>query len=292
MAPPFRLAHLSDPHLPTPPGLVGGGLKPWLARVAWDRKRRLHRPDVLATLVADIRAHAPDHLAVTGDLVNLAAPAEFAAARSWLEALGPAQDVTVVPGNHDALVPAGVRGWAAWTPWMTDAPGPFPHLRVRAGVALIGVCSATPTPPGSARGRVGPAQLERLEALLARTGRDGLARVVLLHHAPLPGAAPWRKALADAAALAAVLRRAGAELVLHGHLHTATLGALPGPRGSIPVLGAPSASSPGAGERAARWNLIALAPTPGGVEVRVTARGRLRDGSIGALGGYVLPPPG
>ena len=56
-------------------------------------------------IVADIKASSPDHLAVTGDLVNLALDAEIEMARYWLETLGSPHDVSVVPGNHDAYVP-------------------------------------------------------------------------------------------------------------------------------------------------------------------------------------------
>lgn len=291
MLPPFLLAHLSDPHLPTPARTGGAALKQRLARAAWGRKRDVHRPEMLAAVVEDIRGQYPDHIVVTGDLVNLAAPAEFAAARAWLTTFADPHRLTVVPGNHDALVPAGSAQWVAWAAWMEDTPGVFPKLRVRDGVALVGASSAVVTPPGSARGRLGGEQLARLEAVLTRARAEGLVRVVLLHHAPAPGAAPWRKALADAPALACVLRRAGAELMLHGHLHRATLGALPGPHGPIPVVGAPSAASSLAGERAARWHLIAIAPCAGGVEIRVTVRGRRPDGAMGTLGGYVLAPP-
>ena len=41
---------------------------------------------------------------MTGDLVNIALEAEFAPARDWLRTLGSPQDVTLVPGNHDAYV--------------------------------------------------------------------------------------------------------------------------------------------------------------------------------------------
>jgi len=53
--------------------------------------------------------------------------------------------------------------------------------------------------------------------------------------------------------------RHGAELVLHGHTHTATLSALPTPAGHIPVIGAPSASelNPSSG-RCARYNIYRL----------------------------------
>ena len=61
---------------------------------------------MLDALVADMRAQRPDHIAVTGDLVNLALEAEFAPAQAWLESVGEPQHVTVIPGNHDAYVRA------------------------------------------------------------------------------------------------------------------------------------------------------------------------------------------
>ena len=285
------LAHLSDPHLPPPPGRGAGegALKARIARAAWRRKRHVHLPEVLAALLADIRAHRPDHVALTGDLVNVSAPAEIAAARDWLEALSPPHDLTLSPGNHDLMVDRGPDPWAAWRPWMEDAPGPFPHLRVRGDVALVNLCSAVPTPVFSARGRLGPGQLDRLEVMLRETGAAGLRRVLLVHHPAEPGAAPARKALDDAPALAAVLARAGAELVLHGHLHRAGLGRLRGPDGPIPVLGAPSASSSRGGGRLARWNLVHLPSAPGEA-VGVFARGLLEDGTVGELGRWTLQP--
>src|ERR1700728_216375 len=84
----FTLAHLSDRHLPPLPAARLGDLagKRALGYLNWKRNRRkFHRRDVLDALVSDIRAQAPDHIAVTGDLVNLALEAEFAPARVWLE---------------------------------------------------------------------------------------------------------------------------------------------------------------------------------------------------------------
>ena len=59
---------------------------------------------MLAKIVADMKAQAPDHIAVTGDIANIALPAEFTRGRDWLESLGDATDVTFVPGNHDVYV--------------------------------------------------------------------------------------------------------------------------------------------------------------------------------------------
>ena len=102
----FVLAHLSDPHLaplpwPHPRELLS---KRGLGYLNWLRKRRsIHRADMLAALVADLKAHAPDHIAVTGDLVNLSLTNEFAPALAWLDGLGDPRDVTLVPGNHDPM---------------------------------------------------------------------------------------------------------------------------------------------------------------------------------------------
>ncbi len=87
----FTLAHLSDPHLAPLPEprwseLIG---KRVTGYINWQRKRRfIHDPAVLAKIVADLKAQAPDHIAVTGDIANIALPAEFPqrarlAAKAW-----------------------------------------------------------------------------------------------------------------------------------------------------------------------------------------------------------------
>ena len=77
----FILAHLSDPHLAPLPRprlreLIGKRVTGYHQLAA---QAPLHpRPAVLARIVADLKAQAPDHIAVTGDLANIALPAEFA----------------------------------------------------------------------------------------------------------------------------------------------------------------------------------------------------------------------
>jgi len=289
----FRLAHLSDPHLPSPLTLGPAGelvSKRTLSRLAWRRKRWRHDPAVLGQISADITAYAPDHIALTGDLTNFSTRAEFAAARTWLESLGPADRVTVSPGNHDALTADAQAGRvAAFGPWFGDGGEThFPRVRRRGPVALVNLCSAVPTAPLLASGRLGEAQLERLSQALDDLGREGLFRVVLLHHPAGAGVVSRRKALADGPELREVLRRHGAELVLHGHAHEAVFGVVAGPHGPIPVLGVPSASAPsGTHHAAARWHAIEIEPGEG---LRVIARGlEARSGEVGELGRYALP---
>ncbi len=110
---------------------------------------------VLDTLIGDMQAQKPDHIAVTGDLVNLALNLEIDIAHDWLSRLGNPDDVSVVPGNHDAYVPGALdKSCRKWEPWMRgdgiDNHGnrpQFPYMRVRGPVALIGVSSARATAP-------------------------------------------------------------------------------------------------------------------------------------------------
>ena len=89
---------------------------------------------------------------------------------------------------------------------------------------------------------------------------------------PQTGAAGWRRGLHHAAALREVLRRAGAELVLHGHLHHPVRAALPGPDGPIPVFGTGSASylARAPHGRCGQFNLFQLTGPPGQWRLAVT----------------------
>ena len=294
----YRIAHLSDPHLPPPPGAFGWKdvfTKRLLSRIAWRRKRKVHRPEVLAALVADLQAAAPDHVVISGDLTNFASHTEISAATKWLESLGPAERFTVSPGNHDALSgPDGGQDerFAPWAPWLGDTgQARFPQVRVRGPAAIFNLCSALPTAPHLATGRLGEAQLRRLDAALADPAYQGLFRIVVLHHPPHKGAVSRRKALDDQEVLRALLGRRGVDLVLHGHAHESLIGSIPGPGGrAIPVLGVPSASSGPSGHSPARWHTIVIEALPaGGHTARIVVRGveAGRDG-LSELGRYSL----
>jgi len=76
----------------------------------------------------------------------------------------------------------------------------------------------------------------------------------------------------DRRSLRAVLRKVGAELVLHGHAREARLESVEGPHGPIPVLCVPSSTAlPNPHDEAARWHLVTL-PAAGGRWARVLVR--------------------
>ncbi len=284
----FVLAHLSDPHLSPLPEprwseLIG---KRAAGYVNWRRKRhRIHRPEVLARVVQDLKASAPDHIAVTGDLANISLAQEYARARAFLNSLGSARDVTLVPGNHDVYV-RGVDGHfrSHWGDYMRgedgDEPAPeFPFLRRRNSVALIGLSSAVPTAPFMATGRLGKTQIARLAELLELCRGEGRFRVVLIHHPPQSSRRRYFKRLIDGSDLRATLQRHGAELVLHGHDHEHSLIYLDGPRSRIPALGVPSASQvPQAEHGPAGYSLYRISGQAGDWRCELAARALSRDG--------------
>ena len=136
-------------------------------------------------------------------------------------------------------------------------------------------------------------QLARLESLLSAEGAAGQLRVILMHHPIADGAVSRRKALADRDELRALLRKTGAELVLHGHARGARLESIPGPRGPIPVLCVPSSSAlPNPRDEAARWHMVSL-PGPGEPRwARVQVRQwSLADGGFADAARYELRLP-
>ena len=270
----MTIAHLSDVHLSPVRGLgpLHANLKRGLGLANWLLKRRkVHLRSVVDALVADLRSQKPDHIVVSGDLVNLGLPGEHEHALAWLDALGPASQVTVVPGNHDIYCrlwrDRGVERWRAYmtsnaqgAKYARPAERGFPFVRILGKVALVGVVSAVPTPPFYATGQVGRAQLEALDHTLGLLGRDDLTRIVVIHHPPLPGQADSRRGLTDAPQLEQVLRLRGAELVLHGHNHVDMRESRPWAGGTIEVIGVASASVGRAykEEPLGRYNLIRL----------------------------------
>ncbi|MBC9881213.1 metallophosphoesterase [Bradyrhizobium sp. INPA01-394B] len=260
---PFTLAHLSDPHLPPlpKPRLIELAGKRALGYINWTRNRhKYQRREVLDALVADLHEQAPDHIAVTGDLVNLAMEAEFAPARTWLDGVGPPDRVTTIPGNHDAYVRATFQRFGeTFAPYIADDDGRigFPAVRRRGPAALISLSSAVPTAPLMATGTLGRHQLNALEQVLDQLASEDVFRVLLVHH-PLKSDARLKR-LTDSAALLALLKRRGVELILHGHDHIHSTMWLEGPNGDIPAIGVPSASALAHGRYpAAAYNLFEI----------------------------------
>ena len=157
----FTLAHLSDIHLSPLPRAKRRHLlsKRILGYVNWHRGRKfVHRREILDLLTHDLGERNADHIAVTGDLVNLGLPEEYLRAADWLHHLGSPNDVTAIPGNHDAYVRLHPeRGTGHWQPYMeSNAAGEalfptpkdgFPFVRRLGDIGIVALSSAIPTMP-------------------------------------------------------------------------------------------------------------------------------------------------
>jgi 3',5'-cyclic AMP phosphodiesterase CpdA len=201
--------------------------------------------------------------------------------------------VTLVPGNHDAYARATVgHAPQIWGPYMRaeDAESAFPFVRRRGPVALIGLSSAVPTAPFMATGHLGRAQLSRFSELLAELGKEGLFRVVLIHHPPVSVPSKRFKRLLDGKRFRQALAEHGAELVLHGHDHVHAVVPLNGPNGPVPAVGVPSASAaPDGSDQPAAYNLYQIEGKPGAWRCIMTRRGFERGGTnVAELGRQAL----
>ena len=285
----FRIAHISDVHIgPLPPVKLSEMLsKRIVGYNSWMfRRRAVHDPKIASEIVRDIKAAHPKHIMVTGDLVNIALQREFINGEKWLRNLGNPDLVSFVPGNHDAYVRIPwERGMGRLGDYMTGdltVPGaimtsdiamPFPYVRQRRNIAMIGVSTAISTMPGRATGALGVAQLEALSKTLSNLRTKGFYRILMIHHPPLPGLARRRKALTDAKRLKDILDDEGCDLVVHGHNHTTMHNTLSSRYGPVHILGVPSATSNGRHntERAA-WNEYHIRRASGRWQCTVSTR--------------------
>lgn len=264
----FTLAHFSDPHIgPLPQPTFGELLsKRITGYLNYRRNRKASMTSgSLDLLLADMKSQSPDHVALTGDVVNVALEREFLQAANWLETVGPADYVSLIPGNHDAYVPGALamakKHW--WPYFLGDelraSKIEFPYVRQRGPVKIIALSTGVATAPFMATGRLGRAQLSKAEELLKQGKAEDCFRLVLIHHPPFVEKGRWYKRLTDYEAFNEMIARVGAELVLHGHTHRRNVMYLDGPTHEVPVVGVPSAASGLTGKHEpGRYNLFQI----------------------------------
>ena len=206
--------------------------------------------ELLAVLVADIHAQKPDHITCTGDTCNIGLPDEWETSRVFLEGLGDPVPRHLRAGQSRCLCARLARG----PPARRSRPGPgattaaravFPYLRRYGPHRHHRPVLGHPDP--SLRGVAAGSGRSRRKAVEADPRRSR-ARSGLLPDRPHPSPAACRRGGAGPQShrcrrFEKMIGRVGAELVLHGHNHVGSLAHLDGPRGPMPVIGAPSASA-------------------------------------------------
>jgi len=255
----IRIAHVSDLHVLSRTGahwrrIVFNKRVTGYANLVL-RRGRVHRREYLLSVLA--AASQADHVAVTGDVTNLALEHEYEDALALLADVARRAEVTVVPGNHDIYLPSirrerrFARHFGQFVE--SDLPelacelpvGRFPCVKLRGPVAVIALSSAVPRPFFVAGGYMGQAQLEALERILAHPLVRQRIPMLLIHHPPIdtrPRLVQLRDGLVDGPALRSVLDRLARGVVLFGHLHARRRCRLQTPSGALDVIGASGAA--------------------------------------------------
>lgn len=187
------LLHISDPHFGT------------------------EQAPVVAALEALVRERLPDVLVLSGDITQRARPGQFAAARGFCDRL-PVGRMLAIPGNHD--IPLFDIASRALRPYRNYLDAFGPRLEPVLATDDFFVAGVNTTRPARHKnGEVSPEQASRVAAMLKRSSARQL-RVVVTHQ-PVdvfrPEDEPDR--LLGAEEALQVWSRAGADLVLGGHIH-------------------------------------------------------------------------
>ena len=167
-------------------------------------------PDLLIKVIDEINEMNPDVVIITGDITENGYHMEFEKAAEYLDNIKP--PMLVIPGNHDARH----VGDQVFNEVIKKRCGTL-YLKNR-GLKIIGLDSSE---PDLDYGKVGRAQQNFMEKELQKAQKDGLYKIIALHHhiIPVPKTGRERNVLSDAGDILQSIIDGGANLVLSGHKH-------------------------------------------------------------------------
>ncbi len=182
-----------------------------------------HDPGAAIAFREAILRLGPDLLVLSGDFTQRAKPAEFQAAREWMDSLPEGLPRVVTPGNHDVplyrvaeRLVAPFRNYREWIHPELD------HVTRVPGATVVSLNSAAPR-RAIVNGRLDPPQLDFARRAFAASGDD--VRVVVVHHHLAPAPDYERDTpLPGAPRILEAFESMGVDLVLSGHLHRAYIG--------------------------------------------------------------------
>jgi 3',5'-cyclic AMP phosphodiesterase CpdA len=233
----FKLGHISDLHVLaidkrelTPRALLSkrliGGANLLLKR------KKSHSAAVIVRALEQLQLEGVDHVAVTGDVSNIALPSEFKAVAELLAGYPEATTrISAIPGNHDYYTHDAARGRyfeRALAPYMeSDLPqyrtkSGYPFCHLRGDIAIIGLNSGIVSGPMLAIGKVDHEQLRVAVELLDDPEVARRYKVVMIHHPVLPPQhikQDYTRRLVNADEVLSALRSRDVDLVIHGHNH-------------------------------------------------------------------------
>lgn len=172
---------------------------------------------VVAAVQALVAREKPDAVILSGDVTQRARSAQFAAARRFCDSLGVPRLLTL-PGNHDIpLYNVAARLFAPYAGYKAVFGDELEPELEFADVLVIGV--NTTRPARHKDGEVSAAQINRVVKRLHRARRDQLRVVVTHQPACVMRPEDEENRLHGGEAAVQAWARAGADLVLGGHIH-------------------------------------------------------------------------
>jgi len=174
-------------------------------------------PPVVAALQALVREQRPDAVILSGDITQRARSAQFAAARAFCDSLGVAR-LLALPGNHDIpLYNVAARLFSPYGGYQAAFGDDLEPELEFGEVLVIGVNTTRPTRHKD--GQVSPAQINRVVKRLHGARREQLRVVVTHQPACVMRPEDEKDRLHGGEVAVQAWARAGADLVLGGHIH-------------------------------------------------------------------------
>jgi 3',5'-cyclic AMP phosphodiesterase CpdA len=174
------------------------------------------QPQVVDALATLARLQQPDLLVLSGDITQRARPAQFQAARAFMDRLG--GPFVAIPGNHDIPL------FDVWTrirrPYARHIAAFGAELEpVFSSADLMVICVNTTRPWRHKHGEVSAQQIDRVTQGLAQAQPEQLRVVVVHQPIAVTRAEDAPNLLRGHAAALQRWAAAGADLVMGGHIH-------------------------------------------------------------------------
>lgn len=225
----IRIAHLTDLHLlEDEPGRRSTGDMIRLRFVGFGRKFHVtRRKRRVAQALVDARAAGAEHVLITGDLTEDGTPDQFESLAEILHhSPYSAEEITLVPGNHDRYADPKAYERALDGPLRA-----FSRTSQRRVPLVFSDCAILPVFTTSIRQHytrsAGVIDLDELETIRKLAGDSGLRKkplVIAQHHPPVKYMLPpvqWVDGLQNAKSTTEILKAHEHLFVLHGHVHQA-----------------------------------------------------------------------
>jgi 3',5'-cyclic AMP phosphodiesterase CpdA len=174
------------------------------------------QPSVVDALAALATQQRPDLLVLSGDITQRARPAQFRAARAFMDRLG--APMLAMPGNHDIPL------FDLWTrlrkPYAAHVAAFGTELEpIHVSADLMVICVNTTRPWRHKHGEVSAQQIERVAQMLSKAGAAQLRVVVVHQPIAVKRITDAPNLLRGGDAALPCWAAAGADIVMGGHIH-------------------------------------------------------------------------